>query len=94
MDKKIIINKSVDLGLLTAECKIKSAKVTGLSLNAGTDLIVYGADDLTDADVLAVVSAHVVPVKVDARAKLKNDIDASPLTPATKDILNQLVDLR
>ena len=94
MDKKIIISKLVDLGLLTAECKTKSAKVTGLSLNADTDLIVYGADDLTDADVLAVISAHVVPVKVDARAKLKADIDASPLTPETKVILKRVIDIR
>ena len=94
MDKTIIINKSVDLEALTNECKVKSAKVTGLSLNAETDLIVYGADDLTEADIQATVDAHVKPIHVSAKQKLKNDIDASPLTPETKVILKRVIDIR
>ena len=94
MDKTIIISKLVDLGLLTAECKMKSAKVTGLSLNADTDLIVYGADDLTEADIQATVDAHVKPIHISAKQKLKNDIDASPLTPETKVILKRVIDIR
>ena len=95
MDKTVIISKAVDLSKLDVEIKAKSAKVTGLSLNADTDLIVYGADDLTDGDVLAVVAAHVVPVKVNEQAKLKADIDAEPqVTPQVKLLLKRLIDLR
>ena len=94
MNRTIIINKLVDLAKLQVELQAKSAKVMGLGLNAETDLTIYGADDLTDVVIQQVVATHVVPVKVNERAKLKVDIDALPLTPATKDILNQIVDLR
>ena len=93
MDKKIIISKLVDLGLLTAECKTKSAKVTGLSLNADTDLIVYGADDLTEVDIQATVDAHVKPAKVNKKAIFKSKVDSSTLTPETKALIKELVDL-
>ena len=95
MNKTLAIIKQVDLAKLQAEFQVKSSKVTGLSLNAETDLTVYGADDLTDGDVLAVVSAHVVPVKVNERARLKVDIDAEPqVTPQVKLLLKRIIDLR
>jgi len=95
MDKMIVISKLVDLGKLDAEIKTKSTKVTGLSLNADTELIVYGADDLTNADILATVDAHVKPVQIDPRQKFKADVDASnQITPEVKALLKQLVDIR
>ena len=95
MDKQVIISKSVDLSELDAELRTKSVKVTGLSLNAGTDLIVYGADDLTDADILATVDVHVKPVKIDPKQKFKDDVDAfNQITPEVKVLLKRLVDLR
>ena len=93
MDKKIIISKLVDLGLLTAECKTKSAKVTGLSLNADTDLIVYGADDLSEQDILDIVDVHVKPPKVNKKTVFKSKVDASALTPEAKALIKELVDL-
>ena len=94
MDKSGIINKPVDLGQLDAEFRAKSSKVTGLSLNDGTQLTVYGADDLTDADITNAVSVHVPVPHISNKQKLKNDIDASPLTPETKVILKRIIDLR
>ena len=94
MDKFVTISKSVDLGTLTAECKVQSNKVTGLSLNADTNLNIYGADDLTETQILALVDAHVKSIKVDLKQKFKDDVDASPLTPDTKTLLKRLVDLR
>ena len=94
MDKTVIISKSVDLGELTAEFKAKSAKVTGLSLNADTDLIVHGADDLTDADIITTVNNHVKPIKIDPKQKFKDDVNAAnQITPEIKTLLKRLVDL-
>ena len=96
MDRTGIINKPVDLDLLTTELKAKSAKVSGLSLNGDVTLTVYGADDLTDADITASVTAHVKPIKIDPKQVLKDDIDAASFTgtPQMKAILKRVVDLR
>lgn len=95
MDLHVTISKEVDLAVLTKECKVASSLVTGLSLNAGTDLTVYGGDDLTEAQVLSIVDAHVKPIKISDKQQLKNDIDASPsFPPATKAILKRLIDVR
>ena len=93
MDKTIVINKSVDLETLTNECKVKSAKGTGLSLNGDTDLIVYGADDLSEQDILDTVDVHVKPAKVNKKAIFKSKVDSSTLTPETKALIKELVDL-
>ena len=92
MNKQMTISKAVDLNTLTAEFKVKSPRVTGLSLNAGTELTVYDADDITNGDAELVVTNHVKPVIVPMKEQLRLAIEAeNQLTPGMKSLLKRIV---
>ena len=92
MNKTLTINKPVDLEKLQAELRIKAPVITGLSLDADTNLIIHNADDLSENDIQAVVAAHIKPVVVPMKEQLRQAIESeNQLTPSVKALLKRIV---
>lgn len=93
MDLHVTISKPINLGKLTKELKAFSNQVTGLSLNADTDLTVHGADGLNEQDVMTLVSAHVMPPPRKTRQELKVQLENATGLVEIKQAIKDLLDL-